>query len=160
MSRAPERLCTLLNELEASKPRVVQLKARPDGASWSMRTRDGTTWLAQWHDQPSRLLLTTVLGRLPADYRQMLLEASLSYNALMRENGGIRLALREASSELVLLRDLYTDSLTLPQLGAALSDFAASVRMWSVFVANQSAANDATDAGDRADAASPFQQLA
>jgi hypothetical protein len=131
------------------------VKRRGDADAWSMRSRDGTTWLAQWRAEPARLLLTSVLGK-PADAsQQMLLEAALSYNALMRENGAIRLAMRESSPELVLVRDLYVDGLTLAQLGPALSDFASSVRMWSVFVANQSVA--ANDAADPADA---LQQLA
>jgi len=155
MTRAPERLLTLLSELESSKPRVVQVKRRADTDAWSMRSRDGTTWLAQWRAEPARLLLTAVLGK-PADAsQQMLLEAALSYNALMRENGAIRLAMRETSPELILVRDLYVDGLTLSQLGPALSDFASSVRMWSVFVANQSVA--ANDAAEPADA---LQQLA
>jgi hypothetical protein len=155
MTRAPERLLALLSELESGKPRVVQVKRRADTDAWSMRSRDGTTWLAQWRAEPARLLLSSVLGK-PADAsQQMLLEAALSYNALMRENGAIRLAMRETSSELILMRDLYVDGLTLSQLGPALSDFASSVRMWSVFVANQSVA--ANDAAEPADA---LQQLA
>lgn len=157
MTAVPDRLHTLLAELAASKPRTVAVKAREDGVSWSMRVRDGTEWRARCLASPARLQVTARLKTATHGNEQMLYEAALSYNALMRETGSITVALHEASRELLVMRALPVESLSLELLRSALADFAASVRMWSVFVANRGAAANGAKPAAGQDA---FAQLA
>jgi hypothetical protein len=100
-----------------------------EGPAWTIEFEDGARCVVELANGPARLVLTGSVGR-PSDGRLADVHGlALSFNLLWEETGGCRLAGGE-ENELLLLQELYPESLENDQVGDLFMWFEAMRALW------------------------------
>lgn len=120
-----------MNELGPVTPGVEQIVQHVDG-SWVLALDDGAAVHAEWFDQPSRLVLSSIVESMPDVDRMQLHEALLSYNLLQHETGGITMGL--GGTNVVQQLDFLLQDRTLADFQEALARFDCSAALWRFIV--------------------------
>lgn len=103
---------------------------RTDAGAWSVKFKDGGSFRIEWSDAWSQLVLTAVLGVPAAQGEREALNLALSYNALWREVGKLRMARDGLHGALLLIGELDPERSEAQALDAALLHFEGLRRCW------------------------------
>lgn len=87
----------------------------------------------------NRLVLVTTIGVPPPERRLAVLEAMMTYNFLVLDTGGVRMAMTGTDGEIVQMVDLGIDGLTARGLATILANMERKTLVWRGFVGAASA---------------------
>lgn len=133
----------LLTQASERLPQITQL-AEAGEAAWFLEfDGGGEGLLIEWISERSCLVLSTDLGVPPAEGEIAALKLALSYNALWRDIGDLRIARDGADGELMLIGELGPDEAEPDTFNAALLQFDALRRWWTAAIASASEASAA-----------------
>lgn len=107
-----------------------------DPSSWWIEFDSGDGFQVEWCAERSRLVLTAALGVPPAEREIAALNLALSYNALWRDIGDLRVARDGEEGELMLIGELGPDDGEPETFRAALQHFESLQRWWSEAIAH------------------------
>ena len=106
-----------------------------DESGWFIGWGGGEGFLVEWCTEPSRLVMSAPLG-LPAPTRETAtLNLALSYNALWRDIGDLRIARDGDEGELLLIGELGPEDCEPDSVAAALLHFDRLRRWWCEAIA-------------------------
>jgi hypothetical protein len=111
------------------------LLTETDPSTWVIEFDSGEGFQLEWCAEGSRLVLTAALGVPPAEGEIAALNLALSYNALWRDIGDLRIARDGEEGELLLIGELGPDDGEPETFHAALQHFASLQRWWSDAIA-------------------------
>ncbi|WP_322470430.1 type III secretion system chaperone [Hydrogenophaga sp. SNF1] len=117
-----------------------------DDGSWCIDFDGGDGFAAEWSPGGSRLVLTADLGLPTPEGELSALNLALSYNALWREIGDLRIARDGDEGELMLIGELGPEDSEPETFNAALLHFVALRRWWADAIARAASANPAPPA--------------
>lgn len=117
-----------------------------DDSTWFIDFDGGGGFMAEWSTDWSRLVLTADLGLPTPEGELSALNLALSYNALWREIGDLRIARDGDESELMLIGELGHEDSEPETFNAALLHFEALRRWWVDAIARAASANPAPPA--------------
>ncbi len=123
--------------------------AETEPGTWYLLFNGGGAYRVEWSAAWGRLMLTAPLGQPSAGSLRQGLNLALSYNALWREVGNLRMARDGEGGELVLIGELDPAGLDESALDSALVHFEGLRRRWS------DALRRAGESGTEAPAAAP-----
>lgn len=98
---------------------------------WSVLFDDGGAYRLEWSDDWARLMFTGVLGTPSAQHERAALNLALSYNALWREVGNLRMARETPDGTLLLIGELGLENTPADALASALLHFEGLRRRWA-----------------------------
>ncbi len=121
------RLITQASERLSQITEVVET----DEAAWFVAFDAGEGFLVEWSTEWSRLVLTAELGVPPPEGELAVLNLALSYNALWRDIGDLRIARDGDEGEMLLIGELGPDDGDPETFNAALLHFETLRRWWA-----------------------------
>lgn len=124
----------LLTQAAERLPQIIRI-AEADELSWFLEFADGEGFLVEWSSEWSRLVLTADLGVPPPQGELAALNLALSYNALWRDIGDLRIARDGEGGELLLIGELGPDDGDPETVDAALLHFDTLRRWWTEAIA-------------------------
>lgn len=122
----------LLEQAQARLGQIAEV-AQADGtddAGWWVEFHNGGGFAVEWSATWACVVFTADLGRPPPGGELAALNLALSYNALWREVGHLRIARDGDQGELLLIGELGADDGDPDTLGAALLHFESLQRWW------------------------------
>jgi len=114
-----------------------------DATSWAVEFDSGEGFELEWCAEGSRLVLIAALGVPPPEGEIAALNLALSYNALWREIGDLRIARDGDDGELMLIGELGPEDGEPETFLAALQHFESLQRWWTQAIAKTSEPGDA-----------------
>lgn len=105
--------------------------AETEPGTWYLLFNGGGAYRVEWSAAWGRLVLTAGLGHPPAETQRQSLNLALTYNALWREVGNLRMARDGEGGELMLIGELDPEELDESALDSALVHFEGLRRRWS-----------------------------
>lgn len=124
-----EDAASLLAQAQGRVGGLVRLvEAEPQ--RWYAVFKDGHGYRIEWSDVWGRLVLIAVLGFPPAGNERKVLNLALSYNALWRQVGNLRMARDGEGGELMLIGELGPEEAEPEVLDTALLHFDGLRRWW------------------------------
>ena len=115
-------------------------------STWVIDFDGGDGFMAEWSADRSRLVLTADLGLPTPEGELSALNLALSYNALWREIGDLRIARDGDEGELMLIGELGPEDGDPETFNAALLHFEALRRWWVDAIARAATSNPAPPA--------------
>ena len=127
--------------VQASQPLVERFTLiHTAAAEWCVLVEDGGAFELVWSSEWNRLMLIGALG-LPAAQRELrALNMALSYNALWRETGCLRMARDAEDGSLLLIGQIDLQGSAPEAVGTALLHFEVLRRGWSEALSGEGAA--------------------
>jgi hypothetical protein len=144
--RDPQTLTSRLVEVAPLSDKITAIDQAEDG-SWALEFSDKTVVLMEWAERPERIVLSATLGTPPAERTEELFTLALSFSTLWRDTCGARLGLGGDGGELLLIRELYTDTAGGWDLLPVLEHFAYVAGWWRGVIAQPAARQGANDPG-------------
>ena len=133
----PSVIAALLVEA-GGKEESIDAVVEHDEFGWTVTFDDGATCVVRMASTPARLVLSGSVGQPAPDCMAELHALALSFNLLVHETGGCRIA-RGEDEELVLVQELSTDSLDEGDLAGHLMGFEVLRALWEhIVVSHQS----------------------
>lgn len=105
-----------------------------DDDAWTIEFEDGPICLVEWNTESAQLALSADLGVPPDERQREVQSAALSYNALWRQTGGMRVAQAGDSGELILFQELDEETTHGDALVTALDHFGSISQWWNAYV--------------------------
>ena len=140
----PAALTNRLVDVAPLSDKITAIDQADDGA-WALEFSDKTVVLMEWVARPDRVVLSAVLGAPASDRCEELFAVALSFSTLWRDSCGARLGLGGDGGELLLIRDLYSDTAGGWDLLPVLEHFAYVAGWWRKVISqpsNRYAANE------------------
>ncbi|RZL87151.1 MAG: hypothetical protein EOP82_27575 [Variovorax sp.] len=134
----PEYIGQRLRELAPYSQNIIAV-IQDDESIWSLLFEDEVIALAEWADEPARLVLSADIGKAPAGRVAEVHAAALSYNTLWRESGGARIGMGGEEGDLLLIRDLDSQSVQSSEFAGILEQFADVAQWWESYVTSEEA---------------------
>lgn len=106
---------------------------------WCAMFQDGGFYQLEWSQDWGRLMLIAELGDPPPQHERAALNLALTYNALWREVGNLRMAREGVEGELMLIGELGADDTEHEAFDAALLHFEGLRRWWTHALAHANA---------------------
>lgn len=125
----PHDIEVAFNEATKAEPELGTVTSL-DNSSWLIELTSGDDILAEWVTNPSRLVLTTALGRPEPEHELLAYKLALTYNAQCHHNGTLRLARDHQDGDLLLMADMYPTGSVMSGLAQELMRFEASRVLW------------------------------
>jgi hypothetical protein len=102
----------LTNRLVDGAPLTDKITAiaQADDGAWALQFSDNTVVVMEWASSPNRIVLSAALGAPPSERAEELFGVALSFSALWRDSYGARLGLGGEGGELLLIRDVHSDT--------------------------------------------------
>jgi len=97
---------------------------------WCAVFKDGRGYQLEWSEAWGRLVLIAVLGYPPTGDERKALNLALSYNALWRQVGNLRMAREGERGELMLIGELGPEASESDVFDASLLHFDGLLRWW------------------------------
>jgi hypothetical protein len=127
----------------------ITLLTEADEAGWFVEFDGGEGFFVEWSSEWSRLVLSAELGVPSAEGEIAALRLALSYNALWRDIGDLRIARDGDEGDMLLIGELGADDAEPETFQAALLHFENLRRWWTDAIA-QGAAKGAAPSTDQA----------
>jgi len=123
-------LAYLQSQMQALGPATEWIEAivQDDDQSWSVQTLAGIHVGVSYAPSPSRLILSSSLGRPEDSERESVYSAMLCTNLLYADQASLRVALTGPEGELMLISEAIPTDWTLSDISDALSGFAETVQ--------------------------------
>jgi Tir chaperone protein (CesT) family len=123
-------LAYLQSQMQALGPATEWIEAivQDDNQSWSVQTLAGIHVGVSYAPSPSRLILSSSLGRPEDSERESVYSAMLCTNLLYADQASLRVALTGPEGELMLISEAIPTDWTLSDISDALSGFAETVQ--------------------------------
>jgi hypothetical protein len=112
---------------------IVAIDQADDG-SWALGFDNETVVLMEWAQNPCRIILSAPLGSPPQDRQAEVYEIALSFTALWRDSGGAKLAKGGDQGELLLIRELHSETGGGWDLLPVLEHFSHVAKWWHDYV--------------------------
>ena len=109
---------------------LQQVSAYDSGQDWLLAVDAQTRFDAQYDPALNRLVLSGVIAPVPPQSRLAIYEILLQYNAAWIETGGVRMALDQRTSDIVMLLDLPAADLHAGLLAQVLANMAGVQTAW------------------------------
>lgn len=139
----PDDAQRLLTQAAERLPQITQL-AEAGEAAWFLEfAGSGQGFLVEWIAERTCLVLCADLGVPPPEGEIAALNLALSYNALWREIGDLRIARDGDDGELMLIGELGPEDCEPETFLAALQHFESLQRWWTQAIAKAGEPNDA-----------------
>lgn len=152
MTAIPTSITHVLDALAAATDDIEEISFSKEDDSWAVRMRDQSEILVEWDDEPSRVLLSSLLGTAAQGRESSMYLDALAFNAQSRHTQGVTVGLGGAGGELMLMRLVFADGLLVQELQAALLDFHALSRAWVRYVSGDADRPPVPHADDEAGA--------
>jgi len=149
----PDAIDAALCEAAHAVPALGEV-TRLDDTAWMIAFASGQQLLAEWTDDPPRLVLTAPLGQPEPAHELAACRMALLHNARWAINGPLRLG-RDDEGEWLLLGDLPEPALSTPELPDRLLRFAAEQALWTLALQRLGKAGPAPSLTDPATAPFP-----
>jgi len=123
-------LAYLQSQMQALGPATEWIEAliQDDEQSWSVQTFSGISIGISYAPSPSRLILSSSLGRPEDAERESVYSTMLCTNLLYADQASLRVALTGPDGELMLISEVMPADWTLSDISGALSCFADTVQ--------------------------------
>lgn len=128
--RPPDSIDAALTGAARAVPALGTI-TRLDDSAWMIALASGQQLLAEWADDPPRLVLTAPLGQPEPAHEIAACRMALLHNARWAINGPLRIG-RDDEGEWLLLGDLPDPALHGPELPDRLLRFAAEQAVWTL----------------------------
>jgi len=137
-----------LRLLTQASERLTQITGltETEDATWFIDFQGDGGFMAEWSTDWTRLVLTADLGQPTPEGELSALNLALSYNALWREIGDLRIARDGDEGELMLIGELGPEDGDPETFNAALLHFEALRRWWVDAIARAATSNPAPPA--------------
>lgn len=131
--QTPEQTAALLVAAAERSESIVSV-VEEDGAAgvWLVEMETGAECLVERVAEPLRLVLTSAIGWPDPDRLVELLQAALSFNSMLEQTLGTRVACDNDGPQLLLLQELYPESLEMHSMDQHLANFEALRSWWSL----------------------------
>ncbi|QIM51292.1 type III secretion system chaperone [Hydrogenophaga crocea] len=126
----PDDVDTALDQATQAVPELGMV-TRLDSSAWVLALASGHELLAEWADEPPRLVLTAPLGQPEPEHELAASRAALLHNAQWPEHGPLRVG-RDDEGEWLLMTDLPASALQGPELPDQLLRFGAEQALWTL----------------------------
>lgn len=146
--RDAEEVQRLLNRAAEQLSQISQVH-ETDQDAWFLEFHGGGGFALEWLGESARLVLSAELGVPTPEAEVAALNLALSYNALWRDIGDLRIARDGDEGELLLIGELGPDDAEPEAFHAALLHFE-SLRRWWTEAITQGAAKGAAPSTDQA----------
>ncbi|RYF76038.1 MAG: hypothetical protein EOO22_03180 [Comamonadaceae bacterium] len=127
-----------LLQVQAEGDAIVELADSAEHA-WSLAFANETLCLAEWIDEPPRLVVSIDIGIPPAHRTGVVHSNALFFNLLWKESGGARIAQGGSEGELILIGEFQQASVLADDFAAELVRFADFAKAWCLYAASSSA---------------------
>lgn len=123
-------LAYLQSQMQTLGPATEWIEAliQDDDQSWSVQTSAGIPLGVSYAPSPSRLILSSSLGRPDESERESVYSAMLCTNLLYADQASLRVALTGPDGELMLISEVIPADWTLSDIADALSCFSETVQ--------------------------------
>ena len=134
----PEYISQRLGEV-GPETENLSVIVQDDESTWTLAFENDATVLvlAEWADEPARLVLSADIGKPPARRAAEVHQAALSYNTLWRDTGGARIGMGGEEGDLLLLRELDPESVQREEFSRILEQFADVAQWWEGYVTSE-----------------------
>jgi len=138
----------LIAETGGLDPEIATI-VQTDEDAWTVRYEDGLDVEIELDEARDQLIILTVVGTPPAARRLELLEAMMAYNMLVKETGGVRMALTGSGGEAVQMVEVPFAGLLAKDLATIFSNMADKTLTWrTLFVSDTESTSPAEQAGE------------
>jgi hypothetical protein len=124
--------------IEESIPYISESPAleQYNAIKWIMRFDRETEIVIEWSEDLSRLILISLLGRIPEDRCESAFRMMLSYNLAWQKNGGAKMGISGELNEAIIALDLYAETLSRHQFCEAVEKFLDSIGSWKKYLSD------------------------
>jgi hypothetical protein len=136
----PRTLSDRLVEVAPLSDKISSIGQADDG-TWVLEFSDKTLVLMEWASKPDRIVLNSPLGVPTKERAEELFALALSFSALSRDSCGARLGLGGEDGELLLIRELYSETAGGWDLLPVLEHFAYVSGWWQSIISQPSRAS-------------------
>jgi hypothetical protein len=132
-----EHVQALMEELGPADDEIAAV-LRTDEAEWAVafEFEEDKVIVVELDAETGRLYLSTDLGIPAPEHRLAVYETLLTYNAMLRQTGGVLAALNGPGADLLQMMELDAGGLTLDQFGTVLANFQEKAMVWRAYVAS------------------------
>jgi hypothetical protein len=139
------RIDDVLFEIAPLADRLLAISPTEDGG-WALGFEDDTIVFLELACEPVRIVLSSLVGKPPAEREAEVHATALSYASLWRESDGARIARGGDEGELQLVQEVPVSATPFEML-PALEHFSRAATFWREFVSREDAAVDHDHAG-------------